>query len=296
MSNGEATGLCKTPVPLFLILGALQSSSCPAKQGSDAGTNRPPAAATRGSAEQKGSAMTRSCDFSRSFVTFVTPGRGNNARIQVEARCTILDRQTNQSEEFYLVASCKGEDTYGKGPLFLEPNYDFCGIFSNREFMLIRRHSNHRRDNETVATNAERFEALRIDLKLVDAEVLPDNPRIVQATLANRIINGRVQIADATARYEATIEFPIKTMNVNDIKMMYQVDTGPILLPNWNAEKKRAVERFDLAFVAYNRPDEAYFVIQTPTEVDVGDPKSPKVSHYSLTSRMPAKCEVIELR
>ena len=30
-------------------------------------------------------------DFSRSFVTFVTRGRGNNARIQVEARCVLKD-------------------------------------------------------------------------------------------------------------------------------------------------------------------------------------------------------------
>jgi len=248
------------------------------------------------SVEQRPAAAGRSCDFSRSFVTFVTKARANNARIQIEARCAILDRQNDRTEEFFLIASCKGEDTYGKGPLFREPSYDFCGIFSNTEFRLIRRHSNHQRDNETVDAIADRFETVRIDVRLVDGEVLADNRQIVRATLTNRPLNGRVRVTDVSGRYEATIEFPIKTMNVNDIQMAYQVDTGPILLPNWEADKKRSVERFDLAFVAYNKPEEAHFVIQVPTPVVDGRVDGPMVSHYSKTTRATARCDVIALR
>ena len=57
-------------------------------------------------------------DFSRSFATFVTGGRGNNARIQVEAVCEIAG-----GERYVLVASCKAEDTYAEENLFREPNY-----------------------------------------------------------------------------------------------------------------------------------------------------------------------------
>jgi hypothetical protein len=236
------------------------------------------------------------CDFSRSFITFVLPGGKNNARIQAEARCVILDRKTQKRDDYYLVASCKGEDTYGKGPLFLVPNYDFCMIYSRTEFRIIRVHSNHERDVETVGGIADRFEAVRFQIKDVPCDVLCDNKAVVEATLSGRPLNGRVTIVDPTKRYEATIEFPIKTMNVNANEGMFQVDTGPVLLPNWNAEKARWVERFDLAYVAYNGPNQAHFVVQEPTPVVGGDPKSPQVSHYSRTTHQDASCSVLAPR
>jgi len=89
------------------------------------------------------------------------------------------------------------------------------------------------------------------------------------------------------------IEFPIKTMNANHVRGIYQVDTGPILLPNFTSNKERMVERFQLAFVAYNRNDEAYFVIQEPTPITEGSGE--KVSHYSKVVRADAKNTVIAL-
>ena len=235
------------------------------------------------------------CDFSRSFVTFVTRERANNARIQVEARCAITDARNGSTEEYFLVASCKGEDTYGSGVLFLEPSYDFCGIFSAREFILIRAGvPYHARD--TVGANRDLFEDVLFHISVAQAVALDTNEAIVHATLANRLINGRVEIADPTGRYRASIEFPIKTMNVNDIRNLYQVDTGPVLVPDFPSARERMVERFDLAYVAYNRPDEAYFVIQEPIAVDPQHPDGPRVSHYSRIVRMETRNSVVAMR
>ncbi len=234
-----------------------------------------------------------SCDFSRSFITFVTKNRSNNARIQVEARCVILDQETGESEGYYLVASCKGEDTYGEGRLFLVPSYDFCMVYSSTDFMIIRTHANAERDNTTVDDNRGHFLDVHFHIEMVDAEVPRSNAEIVQATIANRILNGRSEIADASGRYRATLEFPIKTMNVNDINNAYQVDTGPILLPDFTSSKERMVERFQLAFVAYNQADEAYFVIQEPAPVAADSIE--KVSHYSKIVRTDAQNMVLVL-
>jgi len=235
------------------------------------------------------------CDFSRSFVTFVTRERANNARIQVEARCALTDVRDGSSEDYFLVASCKGEDTYGSGVLFLEPSYDFCGIFSAREFILIRAGvPYHARD--TVGANRDLFDDVLFYIRTVEAEALDTNEAIVQATLANRVINGRVEIADPTGRYRASIEFPIKTMNVNDIRNVYQVDTGPVLVPDFASSRERMVERFDLAYVAYNTPDEAYFVIQEPIAIDPQQPDGPMVSHYSRIVRMATRNSLLAMR
>ena len=91
----------------------------------------------------------------------------------------------------------------------------------------------------------------------------------------------------------AAIEFPVKTMNVNDIRNMYQVDTGPIPLPDFEMKAERMVERFQLAFVAYNRPEEAYFIIQGPVPALPGRPESPRVCDYSRIVRTDAKNSVL---
>ena len=235
----------------------------------------------------------KSCDFSRSFATFVATDRSNNARIQVEARCDLLDLKTGESENYYLVASCKGEDTYGKGCLFLSPSYDFCMIYSSTDFMILRTHVCADSDNTTVGDNRGHFLDVQFHISMVDAEALENARDVVQATLASRLLNGRTEISDDAGRYRAIMEFPIKTMNVNDINNVYQVDTGPILLPDFMSDKERMVERFQLAFVAYNRLNETYFVTQTPTTIAAKD--GAKTSHYSEIVRENAKNVVIAL-
>lgn len=189
-----------------------------------------------------------------------------------------------ESGEYYLVASCKAEDTYGRGVLFREPNYDFCAVFSEKEFMIIRVGFPYKEMN-TVGRVSEHLEDLLIDIKTAEFESLRDEGAIVQATLENRVLNARTLISDPDGALEAEIEYPIKTMNVNDIDWMCQVDTGPLPLPDFEAECKRMVERFRLAFVAFNKLWEA-----VPAVLD-----GPYVCDYQRIMRMRAKNEILDL-
>ncbi|MEK7396247.1 MAG: hypothetical protein AAB116_04865 [Candidatus Poribacteria bacterium] len=235
----------------------------------------------------------QTCDFSRSFVTFVTKNRTNNARIQVESRCEIFKRGIEKTEIYYLVSSCKGEDTYGKGRLFLVPSYDFCMIYSSKDFMIIRTHGNAELNNTNIGDNQGYFLDVHFHIKMVEANIINENNEIVKATLDNYPLNGRTEIIDDSGEIRAIIEFPIKTMNVNDQSIMYQVDTGPILLPNFDSKKERMVERFDLAYVVYNRTDEAYFVVLEPTSIRENGVDM--VSHYSKVFRSDAKNSILFL-
>ncbi len=235
----------------------------------------------------------KSCDFSRSFITFVTKNRSNNARIQVEAKCSIFDVETKKTEDYFLVASCKGEDTYGKENLFLIPSYDFCMIYSMDEFMIIRTHYNAERDNKTIGYNREHFLDVHFNIQTKSASFLQCNEDIVSATFENHVLNGCTEIHDPDGKYHARIEFPIKTMNVNDISNMYQVDTGPILLPDFDMQSSHTIECFQIAYVAFNRPDSAYFVIQVPTSITEGS--NEKVSFYSKVVCMDSKNSILDL-
>jgi len=230
----------------------------------------------------------RTIDFSRSFVTFVTPGRGNNARIQVECNCQLSD-PSGATTQFLLVASCKSENTYAPDDLFMQPNYDFCCIFSDHDYQIIRTFPIVGPGGKETGVSAERFDEVKIHLTTVEAEACEDNATIVAATLANRPLIGRTELCDERTGRRAVLEYPIKTMNVNDLQTIFQVDTGPVLYPDLAATAESPISCFELAYVAYSRFDRAEFILQLPTSAPEDGPPALVVPHYSAVRKQPAR-------
>ena len=224
------------------------------------------------------------CDFNGSFVTFVTPHRGNNARIQVEAICDLITG--GESTRYLLVASCKAEETYGTGDLFRLPNYDFSCIFSDSQYQIIRVHLPLSDDWLETGVSDERFEEVNIHVGEAAARLCQDEDAIVRATLDNLPLVARTELLDDNGGVYARLEYPVKTMNVNDERWCFQVDTGPAIVPDLEREVAQEIECFDLAFVVYNRFDRAEFIIQQPTPV--GEESLP-VGHYSRIRKMQAR-------
>jgi hypothetical protein len=229
-------------------------------------------------------------DYAASYVTFVTTGRGNLARLQIESRCVLLDENGELAEEFFQFASCKSEDTYAAEDLFQDPNYDFSGIFSRGHYVIFRTRAPHSGDYAERGDVQPRFEDALFQIRAArGVQMLAESSAIVAATLKGLPLVGRTEIRDEAHGARAIIEYPVKTMNVNDVQNMYQVDTGPLAFPDFTAAAERPVDRMELAYVAHNRPDEAYFVVQRPTPIVVDEAEVCHVCHYSDIRRLPAK-------
>lgn len=228
-------------------------------------------------------------DFQRSFVTFVTPNRGNNARLQIESVCTLHDAQKGTTTDYFFFASCKSEDTFAEQDLFYKDNYDFCGIFSEDEFVLFRTYATHTNGFREEGLWRDRFEDLRFNLVQAKGQTLQTKQEIVQASFDGVILIGRVEIEAGPLK--AILEFPIKTMNANDIKNMYQVDTGPLPFPDLSANVDLHIKRLSPAYVAYNAPHFADFVVQQPFVLKGAEPMT--ITHYSNPMSLPAKTQVI---
>lgn len=230
-------------------------------------------------------------DFGRSFATFTTSGRENNARIQIEAVCDIVG--VGGDERYVLVASCKAEDTFGPGPLFRLPNYDFCAIFSAEEYLIVRAGlplTACWRDSGRIA---DRFAGVRVTLAEVPARVCADAREIVQATLADAPLVGRTELLGDDGSPVARLTYPIKTMNVNDERWVYQIDTGPVLLPQIGRQTDLDIERLDLAFIAWsNLVEGAEFIVQGPVQIAHSDSCA---GHYATARQVAARNEVIAL-
>ncbi len=228
-------------------------------------------------------------DYSRSFITFLSRERANNARIQVEARCELT--VDGVAEEYWLVASCKSEDTFAEQNLFLVPNYDFCMIYSRDQYRIHRVPFPYDPTVMDAGLITDCYEKADFALKLVDAERCKDNEAAVAATLAGKILIGRTEIWDEDRTRRAVIEYPIKTMNAHEEPAYFQVDTGPILLPDFGSEGP-AIEAFDFAFIAWNVPDWAEFVIQDAVPACPETPDAPQVCHYAKIYVMDARNEI----
>ncbi len=226
-------------------------------------------------------------DYGRSFVTFVTPGRGNNARLQIESTCRLLSAD-QAPRDYYFFASCKSENTFAERDLFHEDNYDFCGLFSDSEYAIYRTKAVHHDGFCESGVWRERFEDVQWTLNYTRGEVLDHAEAIVRATLDGRVLIGTVEWESEGVH--CAIEFPIKTMNANDLHMIWQVDTGPVVFPTGLQQGRLGIETFSPAYVAYNSARVADFIAQGP--LNVGDVA---VTHYHQRISVEAQARVFAL-
>ena len=226
----------------------------------------------------------------------------NNARVQVECRCVIKERQTGRVEVFVLGASCKTEQVGVAKNIWHVPNADFMPIASADVFQSLKTFEVAEKEvplypaalgmqPEILIVNvADALDSLRIDIGWCEGEVLDNPKQIVETALANVPLVARTEIQDS--RYVAVLEYPVKTMNANERDMIYQTDTGPILLPEFSREWDNLIGGMRLAFVAFNCPTWAEFIIRAKTPVA----DNVQVHHYCRTLRLDCFNQVIGVK
>ena len=234
------------------------------------------------------------CDYANSYLTFTVPNGENTARIQLDARCSIIGPE--YSEEYFLITPCKSESMYVARDMWQLPNYDFCGIWSRTEYSLLRTYAEHQTGRESEKDTgriADRFEEVKIDVRpLSNVRELKTDAEVAEATWANLALIARTHLSDEASGQSAVLEYPIKTMNVRDQSPQFQVDTGPVLWPDFGSNAAERIERLAMAFVAYNTFDYAEFIVRRPTPLSNGEREVAQVMHYSEAVSMQARHEL----
>lgn len=240
--------------------------------------------------------FSRSClDYGRSFI--INTGQYNAVRLWIESRTTIIDTRTGKESIYLQCASCKSEDTFGKEGLFYPDNYDFLPIFGDDQVLVFRRHVDIRDSYRIVRPTTEMWGGNpNIHLVYPDATTeLNTWEEIRDYTAAGIPIVTQTEIVNDMTGLKAIIECPCKTMNISHVKKMYQVDNGPVALPDLTKRYDSQIESFRLAFIAFNTPDFADFVIEAPTSVKVDGKEVVKVNHYSKLESYESTNKVIAL-
>ena len=222
-------------------------------------------------------------DYGRSFLQ--GKWADNRVRFWIESRTRILDPERPAPIDYYQCASCKSENTFAPKDLFHKDNYDFLPIFGPEDGVIFRRKAWLNADYRQVRKSAEMWEGQTYKLvRPRKVRLLRSNREIREATHAGIPIVAQTEITDPRTGLRAIIEYPVKTMNIHDTRDLFQVDSGPVAFPDLAKRHPRPAESLSLAFVAFNAPASADFVIESPTPI----PGDARVHHYSRLESLPA--------
>lgn len=242
-------------------------------------------------------------------ISHPSPVRTNRTRISLEAMCRITHRPTQTTTTYVLSASCKTEHVGGQmGGLWMQPNADcifLCG--DDGQFAVYKSWSRNdpgiMLEPPTLGVQPERqsfrieenFDECRFELCEVAAAALSTYDAVATAILGDRPLVARIDYADGD--YDVRIEQPVKTINLAERDQLFQIDTGPILVPDLRAERIAAERHFigvfDLAYSAFHQDDWAEVVLRKPTPVA----DNVMVNHYSETRLLrPTRNLLLELQ
>jgi len=235
-----------------------------------------------------GTAVMRPLDYGRSFIC--NPSPANAVRFWVESRTRIIDAERGTTSDYLQCGSCKSENTFGERDLLYADNYDFMPIFSGDDLLIFRRHAR--------VTDGYRDLKKAVDVwgqptfktrEAGECTRLETWEQIRDATDAALPIVSQTELSSPETKLRAIIECPVKTMNVSLDRKMYQVDTGPVALPDLADRHEPEIDSLRLAFLVFNAADFADFVIEQPTPVDLEHHAGCEVYHYSNPISMAAE-------
>ena len=251
---------------------------------------------------------TPACDFQSSFMTWDVPYRddprpharhniphGNMARIQLDAIIDVVQVATGDVQRFVLIAPCRTEWVYTEDRLFQLPSHEYRNIYSLSQQRGMGRTITHTGGPSRGAPVQRDFRSLKIDVHMfAHTRCLTTAAEIVDATDENAPLVGRTVIDDPNGNVRYRLEYPIRTMNFQPKTDSFQVDTGPLLVPDFKVDEESAINRLELAHIAYNQLDRAEFILRRPTNIRDDDGHVLcQVLHYSEVREDPAENQIL---
>jgi hypothetical protein len=216
----------------------------------------------------------------------------NNVRMTLDARVVMTHKPSGRVNDYVLSSSCKSEQVWVDRGVWHQPNADMCMLAGQGEFLVFKRWDKSDKGvmlfPPSLGVQPERqkgdpeemFDRFSVNLATRKGRVLEGIDAIVETLFANTPVISQTEYEQGD--YRVLLEYPVKVVNFSERERYYQVDTGPVLLPDLNNPKGSLIESCRLAYVAHNVPDWAEFIVCVPTPLD----DKIKVHHYSQSIRI----------
>lgn len=230
----------------------------------------------------------------------------NTCRIQLLAKCTLIDKSSEQSSDFYLGKECIGENVHLGHGIVQEPTCEACIIFcEGQHTALIKKFADNANDVVQIGQMGQKYRVfdgtysywtnMRFILRYAEARPLITPQDIITTTLDCAPLVGRTTFVQSEKNWCTFLEYPIPYINVHPPVQGFQVDVGPILLPDiaCDVNVKPLVAHLDLAYIMFNNLNKAEFAVRVPTLIGEGEIAS--TLHYSRVLCIDVENELFSL-
>ncbi len=248
-------------------------------------------------------------DYNNSFVQWSSPSDDHTPRMALQASCKIREKG-GEYREYFLTHTCIGEQMYRDKELIHRPTSEVHLVLSNNgQFMIVKHFAEAagytrvaNRVGETIPTHdgrgstiTEMNTRIRHYKQVIE---MTEYEEVHDAMVGNLPILGRTHYIDhwGDDAIEVIAEYPVYPMNARHQHATWQIDAGPLLIPDFNIEYKLEVEIFRRAFFVYNKWDYTECVRQLPVMLEnaafpfvhYSDPKSlgPSVSNQLFVAKI----------
>jgi hypothetical protein len=179
-----------------------------------------------------------------------------------------------------------------KHDVWHQPNADMCMLAGRDEFLVFKRWDKTDKGvmlyppslgvqpERQLGDPKEGFDRFSIDLANRPGRVLEGVDAIIETLWTATPLAAQTEYE--TADYRVLLEYPVKVANFSERERYYQVDTGPILLPDLDRQHRSLLEGCRLAYIAHNCPEWAEFIVCAPTPLT----DAVKVHHFSQSIRI----------
>ena len=221
-------------------------------------------------------------DYVNSFVQWTSYEDDHTPRCALHASCKVRGKG-EEFREYFLSHPCAGEKMYADTQLILLPASEFHVVFSDDgQFMFVKSFETepgfermaYRRGDTVKRKNVQMkgvIDILESGLRyFVEVAEMTTYKEVHDAMVGNKPILGRTRYLakKGDEEIEVVAEYPVTVMNTRHDHDMWQVDTGPMLLPDFSIEHNLEVARFRQAYIVYNGWDYAECTMRLPVAID----------------------------
>jgi hypothetical protein len=220
---------------------------------------------------------------------------GNRCRIPIESFIDVIDEATGRSERYVLTFGHPSEWVFAENRMFQMPSNEWRAVYSLTEQRGMGRGYTYKGEPRRGHPVKDTFASLDIQIPtFARTHVLEKYADIDEAIWKRVPLVGRTEIRDPNGRKRYVIEYPIGIVNSMREMQKFQVDTGPLLVPDFESKAERDIDRLEMACIIYNRLDRAEFILRRPTPIkDESGREVAKVLEYSEIREYPARTWIL---
>ncbi len=194
-------------------------------------------------------------------------GDAYHVRIGYDAVCTIGSDTLASPVEIFLLQPCLAEYTIAERNLFQVPSQEFRVAFSRTHRIPIASQPSWEHERAEASSHTRRFANTQFTTHVVDGgRVAADVADVMQAVRANQVLNARTTYEDSARGLVVMLEYPIRTINIERTKGQFQVDAGPLALPDIETWDGSGVSRVFLAHAAFSEWSQTEIILRREVE------------------------------